>query len=94
MFSAAFGFRKDVSLFVMNRITAMDDVSGKNLLQLSASTFVELVDSISEVVVEQAEDNPAHLNDGPVFLLHPLATILFDAFSDIVLRQQQRPKYT
>lgn len=80
-FSAVSGFMEILGSFVKDHLTAMNGMSRKSLLRLSAIALVGLAHDISEVFAKQTEDNQAYLNAALHILPHQLAKILLRNFS-------------
>lgn len=93
-FAAASGFMEDLGGFVKDRLAAMDDGNRDNLLRVSASAILGLVDGISAVVAERTGDNEAYINAAPAVLPHQLVRVLPRDFSTSLQRHRERLEYT
>ena len=88
------GFIEVFSLFVKDRLAAMDSSNCNTLLQLSEASLLGLVDGINDVVAGQNEYNKAYINDVPSVLTHLLVQILSCELSIYLQRQREYLKYT
>lgn len=84
---------KDLGVFIKHWLAVMKGVNRENLLQLSASALVRLLDNISEVDAEQTEDNQAHLNAAAAVLLYQRVKIFPRDFSNILQCHRQHLEY-
>lgn len=82
--STVCGFREEIGSFVKDHLSAMHEVSHRNLFWLSAFTVTDLMGTITEVFVQRTKDNQANLYGSPDFLSNQLVGILPFYFLSIV----------
>jgi hypothetical protein len=69
-FANVSGCMEDFSMFVKDRLSAMDSGNRETRLRLPASALLELVDGIAAVVAERTEDNEAYIDAAPDVVPH------------------------
>lgn len=88
------GFMEDLGFFIKECIVAMDNDICDMLLRLPVSEILELVNVISVVVAERAEDSGTHLDAATSVLPNQLVYVLPRHFSHPLQRHRQRLEVT